>query len=323
LKDFLIALLVAVMIASSINPLATKLYTYKIPRAVTVLSVLLIILSVFFGIVALLVPLVSNEVGGFFSNVSEFQNRFFQSLSIYTGDPNFLNNTIGSLSTADIGTSLKSVLGGVSSGIQSTAGVLFTFMFQLVIILVISFYLGVQERGVEKFLRIITPLKHEDYIISLWERSQEKIVSWVKGQMILALIVGAIVYIGLTFIGVPHALLFALLAAVFETIPIVGMTLATIPAVLVALITGGTPMFIATLIFYLILGQAENHVLSPLVVNRVVGLPSIVVIISLIIGGTLMGFWGVLIAVPVSAAIMEFINDIESDKVKARSLLNQ
>jgi predicted PurR-regulated permease PerM len=148
LKDFLIALLVAVMIASSINPLATKLYTYKIPRAVTVLSVLLIILSVFFGIVALLVPLVSNEVGGFFSNVSEFQNRFFQSLSIYTGDPNFLNNTIGSLSTADIGTSLKSVLGGVSSGIQSTAGVLFTFMFQLVIILVISFYLGVQERGV-------------------------------------------------------------------------------------------------------------------------------------------------------------------------------
>lgn len=318
LKDFLIALLVAVMIASSINPLATKFQAYKIPRAVTVLSVLIIVLSVFVGIVALFIPLVSGEVSGFFSNIAEFQNRFFQVISSYTGDPNFLNNTIGSLATSDISSGLKTTLGGISGGIKSTAAVIFTFLFQLVIILVISFYLGVQEKGVEKFLRIITPLKNEDYIISLWDRAQVKIASWMKGQAILALIVGTIVYLGLTFLGVPHALLFALMAAVFETVPIVGMTIATIPPVFVAFVTGGAPLFVATLIFYLILGQLENHVLSPMVVNRVVGIPSLVVIISLIIGGSLIGFWGVLIAVPVSAAIMEYINDLESTKNEIR-----
>ncbi len=322
LRDFFIALLVAVMIASSISPLASRLHRYKIPRAVTVFSVLLIILSIFVGIVSLFIPLIANEVSSFALNISNLQSQFSYALSTYTGDPNFLNNTVGSLSGSDVAGSFKSIFSGLSGTVGGAAGAIFTFVFQLIIIFVISFYLGVQEKGVEKFLRIITPVSKEDYIIALWNRAQKKIVAWVKGQMILALIIGICVYIGLSIIGVPHAFLFALLAAVCETIPIVGMAIATIPAVLVAFVTGGSSMFFITLIFYTILVQIENHILSPMVVNKVVGIPSVIVIIAIIIGGSLIGFWGVLIAVPLSAAIMEYIYDLEAHKIEAKRLLN-
>jgi predicted PurR-regulated permease PerM len=168
--------------------------------------------------------------------------------------------------------------------------------------------------GVERFLRVITPSKKEDYIISLWERSQKKIVAWAKGQFILALIIGLSIYTGLSIMGMPNAFLFAMLAAVGEVIPVVGMMIATVPAVLVALLSGGTPFAISVFIFYALVTQFENHILAPLIVNKVVGIPSVVVIISLVIGGSLAGFWGVLLAVPVAATVMEFVFDIESSK---------
>jgi predicted PurR-regulated permease PerM len=163
-------------------------------------------------------------------------------------------------------------------------------------------------------LRVITPRKKEDYIINLWGRSRKKIVAWAKGQFILALMIGTSVYIGLSIIGLPNPFLFALLAAVGEVIPIVGMMIATIPAVLVALLSGGAPFAITVTIFYLLVTQFENHILAPLIVNKVVGIPSVIVIIALVVGATLAGFWGVLLAVPVAATIMEFVGDIEASK---------
>jgi predicted PurR-regulated permease PerM len=198
--------------------------------------------------------------------------------------------------------------------VGSTATSVAYFIFQTIFIFVLSFYLAVQENGVERFLRIITPPKRENYIISLWGRSQKKIVAWAKGQFILAILIGTSIYIGLMIIGLDNAFLFALLAAVGEVIPIVGMMIATIPAVLVALLSNGAPFALTVLIFYVLITQFENHILAPLIVNKVVGIPSVVVILSLVVGATLAGFWGVVLAVPVAATIMEFVGDIESSK---------
>ena len=117
-------------------------------------------------------------------------------------------------------------------------------------------------------------------------------------------------------LGVKYALLLAILAAVTELIPLFGPILAAIPAILIGFLDGGTTLGLMVLGLYVIIQQFENHLIYPLVVKKVVGVPPLMVIIALLIGAQLAGFLGIIIAVPVAAALMEFVNDIEKDKKK-------
>jgi predicted PurR-regulated permease PerM len=257
---------------------------------------------------------VYNEFNTFSRSFYVFQRDAINYISSFTGNKQFVSDVIRDWSLEDIQNAFMQAVTAGTGAVASTAGAVTYFVVQTIFIFVLSFYLAVLPDGVERFLRVITPSKRENYVISLWSRSQKKIVAWAKGQFILALLIGVSIYIGLTIIGMENAFLFALLAAVGEVIPIVGMMIATIPAVLVALLSGGSSFAITVLVFYVLVTQFENHILAPLVVNRVVGIPSVVVIISLVVGATLAGFWGVLLAVPVAATIMEFVGDIESSK---------
>ena len=314
LRDIIIAILVSVVIASAISPVATRLSRYYIPRSVTVLTILATALAIFAAIFILFVPMIYTEFREFSNSFYVFQRDIINYISSFTGNRQLVSEVIRDWSLEDIQGAITAVITSGTSAVGNTLGNVTFFIFQTVFIFVMSFYLAVLPNGVERFLRVITPSKHENYIISLWDRSQRKIVAWAKGQFILAFLIGIFIYVGLSIIGLENALLFALLAAVGEIIPIVGMLIATIPAVLVAFLTGGGAFALTVYIFYFLVGQFENHILGPLVVNRVVGIPSVIVIISLIIGGSVAGFWGVLLAVPVAATVMEFIIDIESSK---------
>ena len=314
LRDIFVSLLVSVILASAISPLATKLRKLYIPRPLTVFSVLAMIVAVFVAIFMLFVPTMYAEFNTFSKSFYVFQRDTINYIASYTGNKQFVSDVIRDWSLEDIQNYALTIITAGSGAVASTAGAVSYFIFQVVFIFVLTFYLAVLPDGVERFLRVITPTKRENYVISLWSRSQKKIVAWAKGQFILALIIGFSVYIGLMVIGMENAFLFALLAAVGEVIPIVGMMIATIPAVLVALLSGGVSFGITVLIFYVLVTQFENHILAPLIVNKVVGIPSVVVIIALVIGATLDGFWGVLLAVPVAATIMDFVGDIETSK---------
>jgi len=102
---------------------------------------------------------------------------------------------------------------------------------------------------------------------------------------------------------------------IFELVPVFGPILATVPAVAIGLIDGGISQGLLVLAFYLILQQFESHLLYPLVVTRVVGVPPLLVILSLIIGGKLAGFLGILLAVPIAAALQELAKDYTESKV--------
>lgn len=314
LRDIIVAILVSVVIASTISPIATKMRKFYIPRALTIFLILGFMIAIFVAIFVLLVPTIYSEFTTFSKSFYVFQRDIINYISSYTGNKQLVSDVIRDWSLEDIENFALNILTSSSGAVASTAGTVSYFMFQTVFIFVISFYLAILPDGVERFLRVITPAKRENYVISLWARSQKKIVAWAKGQFILALMIGISIYIGLYIIGMENAFLFAMLAAVGEVIPIVGMMLATVPAVLVAILSGGPSFAVTVLIFYVLVTQFENHILAPLVVNKVVGIPSVIVIISLVVGGSIAGFWGVLLAVPVAATIMELVGDIESSK---------
>ena len=141
----------------------------------------------------------------------------------------------------------------------------------------------------------------------------------MQGQLLLSVISAVIIYLGLTLIGVPYALLLALLTAVVELIPIFGSFIGAIPAILIAFSTGGIPLALITAGLFVIMNLLQANLIYPLVVNKVVGVPPLMVILALIVGGTVAGFLGVLLSVPVAAALREFLNDFDQDKRKSRA----
>jgi predicted PurR-regulated permease PerM len=186
-----------------------------------------------------------------------------------------------------------------------------------VLVVVLSFYFTMRDTGVEDFLRLITPAKREEYVVGLWLRARVKIGQWMQGQMLSSLIGGVIAYLGLLILGIPYALLLAFATAVLMLVPIFGSFLSAIPAITVAFSTGGATLALIVTGLYFIINQFEAHLIHPLVVNKVVGIPPLLVILALITGYELAGFLGVVIAIPVAAALREFLHDYDKGKREA------
>jgi len=322
LRDLVLVVITAVVIASAIKPATGWFVRHRIPRLLSVVIVYLIIAILLFGIFYFLVPPLLSDIGAFLRTVPEYVNSIgvlgsVGPLSAIDGSEGVvIENLTGGVSFGKIVSDLSSYITSIPGGIFNTVSAVFGGAFSFILIIVISFYLSVQERGIENFLEIVTPIKRRRYVIDLWHRSQSKIGRWMQGQLLLMLLVFVLVFLGLTILGVKHAFLFALLAGVFELIPLFGPVLASIPAIVVGFIDGGLTFAAIIAGVYIIIQQFENHLIYPLVVHKVIGVPALLVILALIIGGQLAGFLGIILAVPVTAAIMEFTKDIEKRNKK-------
>ncbi len=306
----------AVVIASAIEPVISWAKNQGIKRVPAVVSIfvgsalLAISLSYF-----LIVPLVG-DMYGLIRTLTIYSNSMLEGgvLSSIFQTQNVFGGFNVPIILSEVSSYLDSFVEFLSQGVFSSLSAIFGGVVSFVLIIVISFYLAVQEDGVSKFLRLITPSKSEGYVISLWHRSQRKIGLWMQGQLISSLLVALLVYIGLLVIGVPYALLLAVLAGLFELIPLFGATLAAIPALFIALTWGGVTALIIVAALYVVVQQIEGNVIYPLVVNKVVGVPPVISIIALVVGSVLGGFLGALVSVPVAAAVMEFFAEMEERK---------
>lgn len=315
IRDLVIVILTSIVIASSINPVATYFAKKRVPRIISVLSVYLGIIIGFASLLFVFLPSLITD----FQRLSAELPTYISTLSSdrvtqLPGYNAFINSITNTGFTGEFFTKVTSTFSGATFGLLATASTVFGGLLSFVLIVVISFYLAVQEDGVRDFLRVVTPLKHEPYVLDLWKRTQRKIGLWMQGQLILAIIVGVLTFIGLSVLGVPNPLFLAIVAAVFELIPIFGPILAAIPAVSFALLSDGVTLGLLTAGFYIIVQQFESQLIHPLVVKKIVGIPALVAIISLIIGAQIAGFLGILISVPVAAAIMEYLSDVEKRK---------
>ena len=321
LYSIVLIVLTAIVIASAVEPGVGAITRRKVPRVLAVLSVYLLMMGTFFVIFYFFLPSLLADFATFLSSLPTYLEAFNR-----TGAFDQYANILGipapsTASAADIMENIRSIfnLGGVFGNAVTAASQIFGGVFSFVLIIVFSFYFAVIETGVDDFLRIVTPRSHQDYVLGLWRRSQHKIGLWMQGQLILALIIGVLVYLGLTILGVPHALVLAVIAASFEIIPVFGPALAAGPAVTVAFVAGGAPLGLLTVALYVIAQQFENHLIYPLVVTRVVGVPPLLVILALIVGAELAGFLGIILSVPVAAALQEFVRDIERGHLPKQS----
>lgn len=319
LRDIVMIVLTAIVIASSVEPAIHSLMRRGISRLFSVITVYTVIVAVFGAIIFLFVPPVLGDTAGFLQGIPE------QLTSINISDATHGLLPLGSIgetiSSADLLKNITSALADSTGGALTTLSAFFGGLASFVLIFVFAIYFSVQETGVDDFLRIVAPVKHQVYLLNLWKRSQEKIGKWMQGQIVLALIVGVLLYLGLTILGVPYALLLAVIAAFFELIPIFGQIIAAVPAILIGFGHGGVTEAFLIIGLYLVVQQFESHLIYPIVVKKVVGIPPLIVIIALLVGYKLLGFLGVLISVPVASAIQEFVSDISESKKRAMARL--
>jgi predicted PurR-regulated permease PerM len=319
LRDLVLVLLTSVVIASSIEPITKLLCRYKINRVIAVIFIYLAVFLSFVGIVYFFVPPLLNETSKLVSSLPQYIESIdipLQAKNIGIGSTgNFVGGLSETLSIKEAIASFESAISSFSGGTIQVVSFVFGGIFSFILIVIISFYLSVQEKGIENFLRIITPIKHEFYIIDLWKRTQGKIGKWMQGQLLLGLLIGVLVYLGLTILGVQYAFILAVAAAVAELIPLFGPTIAAVPAVAIGFSDSITLGFMV-LGLYVIIQQFENHLIYPLVVRKVVGVPPLLIILALIIGAQLAGFLGIILAVPFAAALIEITDDIQKEKKK-------
>lgn len=309
LRDLALILLTSVVLASSVEPATTWFAKYKVPRVVAVIIVYLLVFGILGGVLFLFVPMFIEQVGQLAGMLNSYID-VFDNMSDPTGNIAVLSDSFSLSQSID---ALKASVSGISGNILELAATVFGGFFGFIMVVVLSFYMAVQDKGIEDFLRMVAPVKHEAYVLDLWKRAHKKIGKWMQGQLLLAALIGVLVYLGLTVLGIKYALVLALLAAVMEVIPIFGPTLSAIPAIALGFVDS-ISLGLFVLALYIIIQQFENHLIYPLVVRKVVGVPPIIVILALIIGGQLAGFMGILLSVPVAAVLLEFAEDMQKEK---------
>lgn len=310
LRDIVAVVLFSIVIASAIEPATHWFNKHRIPRVLGVIIVYLLVFSILGGVFYLIVPPLFSEVSDFISTSS------------LLGSQDLPQTVVGLLPSLPASASefltglllnIEDSLGEAASGFFQATANIFGGAFSLVLIVVISFYLSVQEHGIENFLGIVTPRKYEGYVLDLWERSRQKIGRWLQGQLLLGVMVGVMVFLGLTILGVKYALFLAIIAAIFELIPMFGPIISAIPAVIIAF-SQSPGMGLAVLVLYVLVQQFENHLIYPLVVRKTIGVPPLLVVMAVVVGARLGGIFGIILAVPVAAVLMEFIHDIAAKK---------
>jgi len=310
-RQALIILFLAIVISSSIDGLVSWLQRKKIPRIFGTLLIFLVALTILALLLYTLIPIAIFELQSLLGNLKKIEIPIFGALDIsqFVGIDKYLGN-LGNL--ADV------LFSGGASFLNIVAAV-FGNLALIITTLILSFYLTVNRAGVEKFLRIILPIIYEDYIVGIYLRARKKMGRWLQGQILLMLVVGAATTIGLWILGVKYSLILGILAGVLEIVPIVGPIFSGTIAFLVA-ISESWILGLYVIILFLVIQQAESHLLIPLIMRKTVGISPVVVVIALLAGSQIAGLVGIILAVPTAVVLQEVIEDWGRKKLKTQRL---
>ncbi|MEW6610929.1 MAG: AI-2E family transporter [Patescibacteria group bacterium] len=304
-RDIIALLFVALVFSAAIDPFVDSFAKRQIPRALGILIVYVLVLGIFGITLTLLIPPLVTEV----RQLAESFPYYYDKLSMGV---NYLRDASGGVASSEnvqqIVGSFEKALTTVTAGVFTTISSIFGGVVSFFIILVLTFYMVVDEDGIKRFLQVVTPENAHQGVIALTIKIQDKIGLWLRGQLILMLIIALLTFIGLTLIGVPYALVLALVAGVTEIIPYAGPVIGAIPAIFIAF-TVSPSMGLWTVFWYILVQQAENHLIVPKVMQKTTGLNPIIVILAVLIGARLSGILGALLAVPIASAIEVIIHE--------------
>lgn len=290
IRDILILFFLGFIVMVALHPLVRKLeIKLRLPRLLAIGVSYLLVFAGMVAVLAVLIPPLATELYQFVKtfNLPGLQDEIMN-----------LSFDLNRLST------VIERLGNSFSTIYSVLTSTFTSIFTFLTVLVISLFLMLDRQRLH--LRVAWFTQHKKHLSVAKEfvsSLEYQLGGWVRGQLILMLVIGLITYVGLTLLAVPYAAPLALLAALLEILPNLGPTLAAIPAVIVAWVSAGPALGLIVVLFYILVQQLENNLLVPKIMKDNVDVSPLVSIMSILIGLKLAGVIGALLAIPVYIVI--------------------
>jgi predicted PurR-regulated permease PerM/phosphoglycolate phosphatase-like HAD superfamily hydrolase len=300
---------IALVLAYLLKPLADQVERRaKLPRALAVILVFLALLLIISIIPIWVVPFAVDRITLLNLDIQQLGDDLIRFLS----QPVFILGY--SLSLQDLVGDLRGALQDLLQPFATqTVSLLFNVASSLlwvVSVLIISFYLVKDAERLRSFLDRISPPGYTEELRRLREEINRVWKAFFRGQVVLGIVIGVVVWIAMTAVGLPNAGLMGLVAGLLEVIPTFGPVLATIPSLLIAFFLGSTYLPLSNFWFtilvlgiYLLIQQAENAYLVPRIMGRRLMLHPIVIFIGVLAGGLLFGVLGVFLAAPVIGTV--------------------
>jgi len=312
-RKVLLLIYVGALVAIGLSPLVTaierrgmKVVGGRVPRWLAILTIYLLIIGVLVGIGLLVFPPLADQARELWQRIPDLVHRAQQWLierGLLTRELT-VREAVEKAPIAQGGDAVGALAGAIWGVVGGIAG--------LLTILILAFYFLIDADNIVTTLVRLAPIHARRQVDEAFRHVTTRVSAWLAGQMLLAGIIGGSAALALWLMGIPYFYVLALIAAVGELIPIVGPLLAAIPAIAVALSVSPTKA-LAVAIFYLAQQQFENHVLVPKVMERQVGVSAVMVIIALLIGGTLLGIIGAILAVPTAAILHVLFQELTSE----------
>jgi predicted PurR-regulated permease PerM len=304
----------ALFLALGLDPAVSWLERHKVPRPLAILITLIVVVGVFTGLVFALIPVVVEQVTNLSTQISNNIVPGITDGSILKGikstlwfiDPASIDSTFTQISTwvtenlGNIGTILLQSSVTVASGI-----------FGGIVVVILMIYFAASLSSIKRGVYLLVPATKRPKFIDIAEQISQAVGRYVMGQITLALVNGVLSIIVLSIIGVKYSALLAFVAFLGSLIPLVGTVSASIVIFLSTLLfTGFDWHVIFVAIYYLVYMQVEAYLLSPRIMARAVKVPGVIVVIAALVGGTLLGVLGALVAIPVAASILLIVRQV-------------
>ena len=307
-RDVLLLIFLAVLLGAALEPLVALIRGRTgIGRGLSILFVYAVFLAAVVGIAVFIVPAAVVQLGSALSHVP----AFLEQVRTWSAQlrPEALAEGISSL--------IDTVKAPFEPGpppspdaIIDASIVVGQIGAALITLLALVFFWLTERSRLQRYALAFLPMHRRAGIRDAWNQVESRLGLWVRGQLILMATIGVATGIAYSLIGLPAALLLALIAAITEVIPIVGPIIGAIPALLVAT-TLGPEAVVLTLGVYFLLHLIEGNVLVPMVMRNSVGLSPFLVLVSLLLGGTVGGILGAVVAVPIVAGITVILERLQ------------
>jgi predicted PurR-regulated permease PerM len=295
-KGLILLLFTAMLVTLLLLPLVDGLKKLGLPRslgAVTVMLGLIALATLFFFIV---IPPLAGQSSGLADSIQSYA----------TGAQRLFGHQV----SEEIAQSAADFVRQVSrSAVSITAGAIGVISSVFVVVF-FSLYWLIDYHNIKRNLIAWVRKSNRQAVTDVAEGVETHMIDWLRGLVILSVLMGLLAAVAYSLIGLPYIFLLAVLAGAFEIIPFIGPILGAVPAVIVALTISPTKA-ILVVVAYAIMQAIESNVLAPNVMGRAVNLHPLVIILSILIGGRLAGIPGVLLAIPAAVAVTEVAKGVQ------------
>ncbi|TSC57624.1 MAG: hypothetical protein Greene041619_1052 [Candidatus Peregrinibacteria bacterium Greene0416_19] len=329
LQDKIVLFFLALFVAAILDPGVKAMKRAGIPRGIGILIHYFVGLALLLFLLISLIPILADQIIEIARLISDQANIFLANprieLPLITAEANLkltalVQSSLQQLSITQFTDALQQFGQSMATTAQGGlllaahfAGSLLNFFFNLVLVLVLAFFLQIEKEHLTGWLRGFVPWHLRPYLDDKSEVIHFKLGQWARGQLVLCLAIGFLVYLALVILRMPYALTLGILAGFTEFIPYIGPFIAAVPAILIGMTQHGLLWGLVIAGVYYIVQWCENNLLVPLIMKRAVGLSATSILFAMLVGVSfpqiIHPVLGIVLSIPVTTIIVLFLED--------------